>query len=99
MVMHGFMTVLIGIMMFATLGVLIAGLFGMVREGDPRRANKLMQWRVLLQGATILTGAVRGKPCSGCRLARRRRSRPRAPSETGAPAHTRARPQALPDAE
>jgi hypothetical protein len=27
---------------------------GMVRETDPRRSNKLMQWRVLLQGATIL---------------------------------------------
>jgi hypothetical protein len=54
MVMHGFLTVLIGIMMLATLGVLIAGLFGMVRDGDPRRSNKLMQWRVVLQGATIL---------------------------------------------
>lgn len=52
--MHGFMTVLIGIMMFATLGVLIAGLAGMLRDGDPRRSNKLMQWRVVLQGATIL---------------------------------------------
>ena len=48
------MTVLIGIMMFATLGVLIFGLAGLVREGNPRRSNKLMQWRVLLQGATIL---------------------------------------------
>ena len=48
------MTVLIGIMMFATFGVLIAGLFGLVRDGDPRRSNKLMQWRVVLQGATIL---------------------------------------------
>jgi ABC-type Na+ efflux pump permease subunit len=52
--MHGFLTVLIGIMLLATLGVLVAGMIGMVREGDPRRANKLMQWRVLLQGATIL---------------------------------------------
>jgi hypothetical protein len=52
--MHGLLTALIGILMLCTLGVLIAGLFGMVREGDPRRANKLMQWRVLLQGATIL---------------------------------------------
>jgi hypothetical protein len=40
--------------MLATLGVLLAGLVGMVREGDPRRSNKLMQWRVLLQGAAIL---------------------------------------------
>jgi hypothetical protein len=52
--MHGFLTVLIGLMMFATLGVLIAGVVGLVREGNPRRSNKLMQWRVLLQGVTIL---------------------------------------------
>jgi hypothetical protein len=52
--MHKFMTIVIGIMLLATLGVLLAGLFGLVRNGDPRRSNKLMQWRVLLQGATIL---------------------------------------------
>jgi hypothetical protein len=52
--MHGVLTILIGILMLATLGVLLAGLVGMVREADPRRSNKLMQWRVLLQGATIL---------------------------------------------
>ena len=52
--MHGFFTFLIGIAMLATLGVLIAGLTGLVREGDARRSNKLMQWRVLLQGVTIL---------------------------------------------
>jgi predicted membrane-bound mannosyltransferase len=52
--MHAFLTVLIGILMLATLGVLIAGMVGLVREGDPRRSNKLMQWRVLLQGAVIL---------------------------------------------
>ena len=52
--MHTFLTVLIGILMLATLGVLIAGMIGMVREGDPRRSNKLMQYRVLLQGAAIL---------------------------------------------
>ncbi len=52
--MHAILIVLVGILMFATLGVLIAGMVGMVREGDPRRSNKLMQWRVILQGATIL---------------------------------------------
>ena len=54
MIMHGFLIVLIGILMLATLGVLIAGMVGMVRNGDPRRSNKLMQWRVLLQGGAIL---------------------------------------------
>ena len=38
--MHGFLTVLIGILMLATLGVLVAGLVGMVREGDPRRVEQ-----------------------------------------------------------
>jgi ABC-type Na+ efflux pump permease subunit len=52
--MHGFLTVLIGILLLAVLGVLAAGMIGMVQAGDPRRANKLMQWRVILQGATIL---------------------------------------------
>jgi len=40
--------------MLATLGVLVAGMVGMVRGGDPRRSNKLMQLRVLLQGAALL---------------------------------------------
>jgi hypothetical protein len=52
--MHAFLTALVGILMLATLGVLVAGMVGMVRQGDPRRSNKLMQWRVILQGATIL---------------------------------------------
>jgi Hypoxia induced protein conserved region len=52
--MHALLVVLIGILMLATLGVLIAGMVGMVRQTDPRRSNKLMQWRVLLQGAAIL---------------------------------------------
>ncbi len=52
--MHGFLVIVVGILMLGTLGVLIAGMVGMVRETDPRRSNKLMQWRVILQGATIL---------------------------------------------
>jgi Hypoxia induced protein conserved region len=56
--MHAFLTVLIGILMLATLGVLIAGMVGMVREGDPQRSNRLMQWRVILQGAAIVLFAI-----------------------------------------
>ena len=52
--MHAVLLGLVAILMLATLGVLVAGVVGMVREGDPRRSNKLMQWRVLLQGAAIL---------------------------------------------
>jgi Hypoxia induced protein conserved region len=33
---------------------LIAGMVGLAQQGNPRRSNKLMQWRVILQGATIL---------------------------------------------
>ena len=52
--MKTFLTVLIALLMFATLGVLIAGMVGLVRGGgDPRRSNKLMQWRIILQGASI----------------------------------------------
>ena len=52
--MHGFLTVLIGVLLIATLGVLFAGMVGMARGTDPRRSNKLMQWRVILQGSAIL---------------------------------------------
>ncbi len=47
--------VMVAALMLATLGVLVAGLLGLVRGGgDPRRSNKLMQWRVLLQAGTLL---------------------------------------------
>jgi hypothetical protein len=42
-------------LMFATLGVLFAGLITVARGGgDPRRSNMLMRWRVLLQAAALL---------------------------------------------
>ena len=57
--MKSFLTVLIALLMFATLGVLVAGMVGLVRGGgDPRRSNKLMQWRVILQGAALLLFAL-----------------------------------------
>jgi hypothetical protein len=56
--MHAFFTILIAILMLGTLGVLIAGMVGLVREGDPRRSNRLMQWRVALQAATIVLFAI-----------------------------------------
>ncbi len=50
-----FLTILIGLAMLATLGVLIAGMVGMVRGGgDPMRSNVLMRWRVVLQGVALL---------------------------------------------
>lgn len=57
--MKTFLVILIGILMLATLGVLFAGLLGLVRGGgDPHRSNRLMQWRVILQGAALLLFAL-----------------------------------------
>lgn len=48
-------TILLILLMLATVGVLFAGLLGFVRGGgDGQRANALMRWRVLLQGGALL---------------------------------------------
>jgi len=53
------LTILIALLMLGTLGVLFAGLFGLVRGGgDPARSNRLMRWRVILQGAALLLFAL-----------------------------------------
>lgn len=53
--MKTFLTVLVVLLMLATLGILFAGLIGLARGSpDPRRSNRLMQWRVILQGGAIL---------------------------------------------
>ena len=54
-----FLAILVALLMFATLGVLFAGFFGLVRGGgDPARSNRLMRWRVILQGAALLLFAL-----------------------------------------
>ena len=52
--MHTFASIAIGLLMFATIGVLFAGLIGMVRGNSGATSNRLMRYRVLLQGATLL---------------------------------------------
>jgi NADH:ubiquinone oxidoreductase subunit 6 (subunit J) len=53
--MKTFLTVLVVVAMLGTLGVLFAGVFGMVRGGgDPARSNALMRWRVILQAVTLV---------------------------------------------
>ena len=42
------------IVMLATLGVLALGLVNLARGGPAKRSNKLMQFRVLLQGLALL---------------------------------------------
>jgi hypothetical protein len=57
--MRTFLAILVGLLMLATLGVLFAGMFGLVRGGgDPHRSNQLMRWRVILQAAALLLFAL-----------------------------------------
>jgi len=46
--------VLVAIGLAGTLGVLLAGVFGLARGNDPRRSNELMRWRVIMQALTLL---------------------------------------------
>jgi len=50
--------VIVVLAMLATLGVLFLGIFSMARGDNPRRSNKLMQMRVLLQGLALLLFAI-----------------------------------------
>jgi hypothetical protein len=46
--------ILVVVAMLATLGVLFAGMLGLVRsDGNGERSNALMRWRVLLQGVAL----------------------------------------------
>ncbi len=52
--MTTFLSILVVIAMLSTLGVLIAGMVGMVRgTNDPRRSNRLMRYRVMLQAVAL----------------------------------------------
>lgn len=52
--MKTFLTILVALAMLGTLGVLFAGLISMARGGNGARSNRLMRWRVALQGAALL---------------------------------------------
>ena len=57
--MKTFLTILVVLLMFATLGVLFAGLIGLARGGgNPARSNQLMRWRVILQAGALLLFAL-----------------------------------------
>jgi hypothetical protein len=56
--MESFLTVLVVLAMLATLVVLGFGVVQLVRGGNPRRSNKLMQYRVLFQGLALLLFAL-----------------------------------------
>jgi hypothetical protein len=56
--MHVFLTV---ILVLAMLGVLVAlgvGVATMLKGGNPRRSNKMMQMRVIMQAIALVTLAV-----------------------------------------
>jgi uncharacterized BrkB/YihY/UPF0761 family membrane protein len=46
--------ILLIVAMLATLGILGLGLISMARGDSGRRSNKLMQWRVVMQGVALL---------------------------------------------
>lgn len=54
--MTTFLTVLVGLSLLATLGVMFAGMLGMARSdgAGAGRSNRLMRWRVALQGMTLV---------------------------------------------
>jgi NADH:ubiquinone oxidoreductase subunit 6 (subunit J) len=52
--MTSFLTVLLVLAMLGVLGVLGMGVATMIRGGNPRRSNRLMQARVAMQGAALL---------------------------------------------
>lgn len=56
--MEAFLPALVVIFMFGALGVLILGTASLARGSNPRRSNKLMQYRVLLQGLALLVFAI-----------------------------------------
>lgn len=58
--MNGFLLALIVIALLATLGVLFTGLISMARGGEFNRkyGNKLMRWRVLIQGSALILLAI-----------------------------------------
>lgn len=56
--MTTFVTILLVLALAGVLGVLLAGVTTMLRGGNPRRSNKLMQWRVIMQGVALLLLAI-----------------------------------------
>jgi ABC-type Na+ efflux pump permease subunit len=52
--MTTFLTILLVLAMLGVLGILGMGMVTMIRGGDPRRSNKLMQSRVAMQALAIV---------------------------------------------
>jgi hypothetical protein len=52
--MNIFVLLIIIVALLAILGVLGVGIFQLFRGGDPRRANRLMRYRVILQFSLVM---------------------------------------------
>lgn len=51
--MRTLLIVLTALAMLGVVGVLVAGMVGLVRDGNAHRSNLLMRWRVILQGVAL----------------------------------------------
>jgi len=49
-----FLTVLVVLSMLATFATMFAGVLGVGKEGGGGRSNRMMRYRVLLQGLTLV---------------------------------------------
>jgi NADH:ubiquinone oxidoreductase subunit 6 (subunit J) len=56
--MTTFVTILLVLALAGVLGVLLSGVVTLLKGGNPRRSNKLMQWRVIMQGLALLLLAI-----------------------------------------
>lgn len=56
--MKTFLTILLILALISVAVVLLVGVVGMLRGGDPQRSNKLMRWRVGLQAVALAIVAV-----------------------------------------
>lgn len=56
--MHVFLTVLLVLAMIGVLVALAVGVATMLKGGNPRRSNKLMQLRVIMQAVALLVLAI-----------------------------------------
>jgi type II secretory pathway pseudopilin PulG len=56
--MHVFLTVILVIAMVGVLIALGVGVATMIKGGNPRRSNKMMQLRVIMQAVALVTLAI-----------------------------------------
>jgi hypothetical protein len=56
--MHVFLTIILVLAMLGVLGALGFGVVTMLKGGNPRRSNKLMQMRVIMQAVALVVLAI-----------------------------------------